>query len=217
MQVHSRFAAARFIAYSVSGFGLHPKRRCSGFDWDIGFSDFKSRMSRLRKSRSTLQRQRAGGDRNSHYPAPLHLPPRFRFSARSPARVSSLTMGEQTMPPGPRNRFVLRRESGHPGYSNAVILGTTADLKKLSEEVRSLAERGQGRCDHYVTEERRPNSRGAVAFEIITEDELRRLQEGDIKHRIWEAVGPFILITTLVLTVYGGYSLLQRVVTWLTS
>jgi hypothetical protein len=126
-------------------------------------------------------------------------------------------MGKPSMSPTPRNRLVLRRESGHPGFSNAVILGTPADLKKLAEEVHALAERGQGRCDHYVTEERKPNSRGTVAFEIITEDELSSLQEGDIKHRLWEAFGPFILITALVLSAYGGYSLLQRLVTWLTS
>jgi hypothetical protein len=45
-----------------------------------------------RKSPSR-QRQRAGSDRNSHGPAPLHISPNFRLRARSPARVSSLTIG----------------------------------------------------------------------------------------------------------------------------
>lgn len=126
-------------------------------------------------------------------------------------------MGEQSKVPGPRNRLVMRRESGHPGFSNAVVLGTPEDLKKLATEVHSLAERGHGRCDHHVTEEKKPNSLGAIAFEIVSEEELCRLQEGDLKHRLWEALGPAILISALVLSVYGGYSLLHRLISWLTS
>lgn len=126
-------------------------------------------------------------------------------------------MGEQSKVPGPRNRLVLRRESGHPGFSSAVVLGTPEDLKRLAADVHSLAERGQGRCDHHVTEEKKPNSLGAVAFEIVSEEELCRLQEGDLKHRLWEALGPAVLISALVLSVYGGYSLLHRIISWLTS
>lgn len=51
-----------------------------------------------RKSRSSCQRQRAGSDRISHGPAPLHLSPNFRFRARSPARVSSVTFGKKMTP-----------------------------------------------------------------------------------------------------------------------
>ena len=50
-----------------------------------------------RKSRSSCQRQRTGSDRNSYGPAPLHISPNFRFSARSPARVSSLTIRQKKM------------------------------------------------------------------------------------------------------------------------
>jgi hypothetical protein len=59
-------------------------------------------MSFGRKSRSSRQRQRAGSDRNSHGQAPLHITPNFRFRARSPARVSSLTIGKTFM------RHILR-------------------------------------------------------------------------------------------------------------
>src|SRR3954468_19214402 len=38
-----------------------------------------------------------GSDRNSYGPAPLHISPNFRFRARSPARVSSLTFGKKKM------------------------------------------------------------------------------------------------------------------------
>ena len=42
---------------------------------------------------TSRQRQRAGIDLSSHGLAPLRIFPKFRSSARSPARVSSLTLG----------------------------------------------------------------------------------------------------------------------------
>ena len=110
----------------------------------------------------------------------------------------------------PRNRFMLRKESGHPGYSNTVVLATAEDLQKLSEDIRRLAESGRGRLDHHVTEERNPTSLGSVAFEVITEAELRSLQRGDWKHRMALFIGPAIFIICALLAVYGGYALLRR-------
>jgi len=62
--------------------------------------------------------------------------------------------------PSVRNRYVLRRESGHPGYSNVVVLGTADDLLAMADSLRGMSERG-GRVEHYVTEEKNPDSLGA--------------------------------------------------------
>ncbi len=52
--------------------------------------------ARPRKSRSSPQRQRAGSDRNSYGPAPLSIAsPSEGLTARSPARVSPLTLGRR--------------------------------------------------------------------------------------------------------------------------
>lgn len=57
-----------------------------------------SRESREKKSRSNSQRQRAGSDRNSHGPAPLIIFSSSKgLTARSPARVSPVTIGERKM------------------------------------------------------------------------------------------------------------------------
>lgn len=109
----------------------------------------------------------------------------------------------------PRNRYVLRRESGHPGYSNVVVLATPEDLATLADDVRQLAESRRGRIDHYVTEEKTPDSRGAIAFEVIAEEELRVLQLGDRKHRLMKIGAPLGCGIFALLAVYGGYALLK--------
>ena len=70
----------KMVSHDLGGYSI---------SWEDQFA-----LVRLKKRRSSRQRQRAGSDRNSHGPAPLHPSPNFRFRARSPARVSSLTMGK---------------------------------------------------------------------------------------------------------------------------
>ncbi|HVG06584.1 MAG TPA: hypothetical protein VNM67_02695 [Thermoanaerobaculia bacterium] len=113
----------------------------------------------------------------------------------------------------PRNRYVLRKESGHPGYSNVVVLGTAQDLRRLSEDVQELAAAGRGRVEHYVTEEKRPTSLGSVVFEVISAAELIDLQRAEAKHWLSERFGcpaMFVVkVAILALAVYGGICLLS--------
>ena len=135
----------------------------------------------------------------------LHAP-------RQPAAWLTCNVGQRKMSAEtpPRNRFVLRRESGHPGYSNVVVLATPPDLLKLSEDVRKLAETGRGRVEHYVTEEKTPDSRGAVAFEVISNEELSALQAWTAKNRSFRVVGFGVVCVILALSAYGGYKLLDQ-------
>jgi hypothetical protein len=112
----------------------------------------------------------------------------------------------------PRNRFVLRKESGHPGYSNVVVLASQSDLQQLAEDVRRLSESGSGRVSHYVTEEKNPTSLGSVAFEVISEEQLSDLQRGDLKYRLWRLFGPVVIIAVVFLAAYGGYTLWKRLI-----
>lgn len=116
-----------------------------------------------------------------------------------------------------RNRYVLRRESGHPGYSNVVVLSTSSDLKKLADDIRKLAESGSGRLEHYVTEEKDPTSRGSVVFEVINEKGLGELQTGDLKYRITNKIGPVLVLGALALMIYGGYTAIVRLLGWLAA
>lgn len=113
-------------------------------------------------------------------------------------------------PPQPRNRYVRREESGHPGFRNVVILATPQDLLKLSEDIRELSEKGLGRVDHYVTEEMKPSSRGSIVFEVISEEDLRDLQRGNWKHWLWEKFGCALFLILGICAVYGGYTLVAK-------
>jgi hypothetical protein len=117
-------------------------------------------------------------------------------------------MTEQT---NPRNRYVLRTESGHPGFKNAVILATSPDLLKLSEDIRALSERGIGRVEHYVTEEKNPNSLGSVVFQVISDGELEDLQRESLKEWFSRKFGCTLLLLFLLCTFYGAYTIIRNV------
>ena len=110
----------------------------------------------------------------------------------------------------PRNRYVLRSESGHPGYRNVVILATPPDLRKLSEDILELSNKGDGRVDHYVTEEKRPTSLGSIVFEVISEKELGDLQRGDLRDWLSRKFGCILFFLIVACAVYGGYTLIVK-------
>jgi hypothetical protein len=104
----------------------------------------------------------------------------------------------------PRNRFVLRDEGGHPGFSSVVVLATQDDLRKLAEQLRTITAAPKARIEHHATREHQPTSLGSIVFQAISEDELCELQEGD-----WKLHAPRRVFWTLftLLAVYGAWSL----------
>lgn len=112
----------------------------------------------------------------------------------------------------PRNRFVLRTESGHPGYRNMVVLATASDLMTLSDEVRELSLKGSGRLDRYVTKEREPGSLGSIVFEVISEDTLCELQKGNWKDWFGRKFGCFILAAVCITAIYGSVCLITELI-----
>ncbi len=134
-------------------------------------------------------------------------------SSTPPARrrlIRSVRPTQMSEQPQPRNRYVLRTESGHPGYKNAVILGTASDLLKLSDDIRELSNKGNGRVDHYVTEEKKPTSLGSIVFEVISERELGDLQRGDLKDWFSRQFGCILFFLVIACAVYGGYTLIMN-------
>ena len=109
----------------------------------------------------------------------------------------------------PRNRFVLRRESGHPGYRNTIVLGTAADLNNLAAVIQQEVGAGR-RVDRHVSEEGNPASLGSIGFQAITEAELSDLQT----RTPWKSVARWFYATLFIavccLAVYGGVSLFQH-------
>ncbi|QIF01529.1 hypothetical protein [Roseimicrobium sp. ORNL1] len=110
----------------------------------------------------------------------------------------------------PRNRYVLRTESGHPGYSNTVVLTTPTDLRNLAVDLQSLADKGDGRVEHYVTEEHSPKSRGSLVFEVISEHSLDTLQKSTAKSAWRRSLGCLLSLFVGALAVYGFYTAISR-------
>jgi hypothetical protein len=112
----------------------------------------------------------------------------------------------------PRNRYVLRIESGHPGYRNTVVLATAADLLKLSDDIRSLANKGGGRLEHYVTEEHASRSLGSLVFEVTSVHELGALQTATTRSTWHRVLGCFFSLLVGASAIYGFLTALSRLV-----
>jgi hypothetical protein len=105
----------------------------------------------------------------------------------------------------PRNQFVLRIETGHPGYRNTVILGTKSGLSNLANSIQSTLDGKSSsvRVDHYVTREYEPTSLGAIAFQSISGDELISLQKLPAKQSFLNWIRRLFWIGALVFSIIG--------------
>jgi hypothetical protein len=112
-------------------------------------------------------------------------------------------------PSEPRNRFVLRRESGHPGFRNHVFLSTPADLRRLADQLSELAEAGSGRIDEYVSEETNSKSLGSLAFQTCTEQELVAMQAGSRRRDFGSWIAIALCLVVLALAIIGAGTLIE--------
>jgi hypothetical protein len=101
-----------------------------------------------------------------------------------------------------RKRYVLRREAGHPGFSNVVVAATSEDLRRLATE---LAAAGPNfRLQHPVRREHEPGFIGSIVFQAVEEEELYDLQTANWRFHIIRRVF-WTLFTALAF--YGVWSL----------
>ena len=107
----------------------------------------------------------------------------------------------------PRNRFVQRQEPAGTGYQALMILAPSADLLKLAEHIRAIAQQGSGSHAELIAREHEPKSRGAFGFRVVSEDELIALQEPDLGTRTRQAVRTLFWLVILPLAGYGGCTL----------
>ncbi|MBL9204695.1 MAG: hypothetical protein JNN01_06400 [Opitutaceae bacterium] len=106
-----------------------------------------------------------------------------------------------------RNKFVIRQESGHPGYCSTTILATREDLAALSDEIRKkLAEGYQPPfVSHYATEAHGQSCRVYLQFEPATERELDEYHK--TKNSPWSwFIRPALGLLVVSLTIIGGLS-----------
>ncbi len=75
-----------------------------------------------------------------------------------------------------RNKFIIREESGHPGYRSTTIIATREDLEGLADEIKKkLVERYQPPfVSHYATEAHGQSSRVYLQFEPASAEEIER-------------------------------------------
>ncbi len=84
-----------------------------------------------------------------------------------------------------RNKFVIRLESGHPGYRSTTIVARREDLAALADEIKKkLAEGYQPPfVSHYATEAHGKSERVYLQFEPATEQEMAVYHQ--TKNRAW--------------------------------
>lgn len=111
-----------------------------------------------------------------------------------------------------RNRYVLRKESGHPGFQNTVILATSEDLKIMGSKIVELSTAGKGRVEFYKTDEFKSKSLGSIVFEVIDQDQLAKLQKTDFKNWIWNNTPIFTLVSIIGFAIYGVKVFIDRFV-----
>ena len=113
-----------------------------------------------------------------------------------------------------RNKFVIRQESGHPGYRSTTIVATREDLAALADEIKKkLADGYQPPfVSHYATDTHGQSSRVYLQFEPATEKEL------DGYHQTKKPLGSWIVravmgLIAVALVIIGGL----RVWHWLVT
>lgn len=113
-----------------------------------------------------------------------------------------------------RNKFVIRQDSGHPGYRSTTVIATREDLSALADEMKKkLAEGYQPPfvC-HYATEAHGESSRIYLQFEPASEKEIEAYHQA--KNPVWHwFIRPAIGLVVLALTIIGAL----RVWHWLTT
>jgi hypothetical protein len=113
-----------------------------------------------------------------------------------------------------RNKFVIKKETGHPGYSSITILATRRDLAALADEIKlKLAEGYQPPfVSHYATEAHGKSSRVYLQFEPASESELDDLHKnkGTLRSGVFSCALMVVVILFAILGVLSVWS-------WLTG
>jgi hypothetical protein len=108
-----------------------------------------------------------------------------------------------------RNKYVLRREFGHPGNTCTVVFATREDLGQLGRKLVEAAQTERVRVSNYATNEHGRNSRIYLEFRSATAQEIDDWHTRSLKSRVAASVKSLIYLALFVFAVIGFLSLLS--------
>jgi hypothetical protein len=108
-----------------------------------------------------------------------------------------------------RNKYVLRREAGHPGNSYTVVFATREDLGELGRKLVEEAQTERVRISNYATNEHGRNSRIYLEFRSATAQEMDDWHKTSLKFRVVTLIKPLFYLALFVFAVIGIRSLLS--------
>jgi hypothetical protein len=114
----------------------------------------------------------------------------------------------------PRNKFVIRRSSGHPGCRSTTVIATRENLAALADEIKVKLADGYKPpfVTHEATEEHGASSRIYLQFEPATGEEIDALHTP--RNAIWGVlIRPALGLLIGVLAIIGA----ARFWHWLSS
>ena len=108
-----------------------------------------------------------------------------------------------------RNKYVLRREAGHPGNSYTIVFATREDLGELGRKLVEEAQTERVRIFNCATIERGRNSRIYFEFRSATAQEMDDWHKSSLKFRMATSIKPLFYFALFVFAVIGIRSLLN--------
>jgi hypothetical protein len=108
-----------------------------------------------------------------------------------------------------RNKYVLRRQTGHPGNSYTVVFATREDLGELGRKLAEEAQTARVSISNYATYEHGRTSRVYLDFRSATAQEMDDWHKKSLKFRIESWIKPLFYLTLWAFAVIGFRSLVN--------
>ena len=111
--------------------------------------------------------------------------------------------------PQHRNKYVLRRQTGHPGNSYTVVFATCEDLRELGQKLVEQAQTARISISNYATYEYGRTSRVYLDFRSATAQEMDDWHRRSLKLRLQSCIKPLFYLTLWIFAVIGFRSLVK--------
>lgn len=107
-----------------------------------------------------------------------------------------------------RNPFVIRQESGHPGFQAFIILAKNEDLARLGQVLIEESKKPAVCSSHYATLAHGQSSRVYLQFQSASVEELALWHAQPLRMRLSRIARSLILLTFAALAIVGLSSIL---------
>ena len=108
-----------------------------------------------------------------------------------------------------RNPYVLRQQSGHPGFRATIVYGTRTDLANLGRKLLDASEKPAVAVSEFATVQNGQNSRVYLEFRSATPEEIDSWHKPLLKNRLLGAVKWIFVLVVFALALIGYRSLVN--------